>query len=450
MSTTVLRPRPNPSKTGRPNYNQIHRYPLPLETFPLPPLIPHNPLSLVQIAFVYLSQLLSPPSSHRSNFVQGIFCPDSNSVHVTDHAQARLLWERGFFGKGSLSRSEPTWLDRENKRLGLAEKDTSEEYRQQRRQERQTMKMERARQQQEAIDAKRAEEGQGGLETNHTPLSLGIVQGVNGQDASEEQSNIIGVASRQPSLLEHIAEQPEEVPAQYLSQSQDQPQTSFAALPIAEDIEVQEHLQLSAEEAFFLIYALGVLTIYDPITQTPMPTEDLFTSFRSHSHFPPTSPNDLTPYDPFLQSYTVYHHFRSLGWVVRQGIKFGVDWLLYLRGPPFHHAEFAVVVLPAFKDDYWWENGRKEQTVKREKKDWWWLHCVQRVQAQVKKGLVVCYVEIPRPIDDCVSSLSVREDMPAKAKGIETSGTIDIGKTLEKYKVREFVIKRWIPNRSRD
>ena len=57
------------------------------------------------------------------------------------------------------------------------------------------------------------------------------------------------------------------------------------------------------------------------------------------------SPNSLTtpkpalrPDDPFMVSYVAYHHFRSLGWVVKPGIKFAADWLLYRRGPVFSHS----------------------------------------------------------------------------------------------------------------
>ena len=46
----------------------------------------------------------------------------------------------------------------------------------------------------------------------------------------------------------------------------------------------------------------------------------------------------LLPDDPFLVSYAVYHYFRSLGWVVKPGIKFCCDWLLYRKGPVFSHA----------------------------------------------------------------------------------------------------------------
>jgi tRNA-splicing endonuclease subunit Sen2 len=45
--------------------------------------------------------------------ISGVYDTASNSVWVHDMQEARMLWERGFFGKGSLSRSEPTWLTRE-------------------------------------------------------------------------------------------------------------------------------------------------------------------------------------------------------------------------------------------------------------------------------------------------------------------------------------------------
>ena len=47
----------------------------------------------------------------------------------------------------------------------------------------------------------------------------------------------------------------------------------------------------------------------------------------------------LSPDNPFLINYAVYHHYRSLGWVVRGGIKFCADFLLYKKGPVFTHAE---------------------------------------------------------------------------------------------------------------
>ena len=128
-------------------------------------------------------------------------------------------------------------------------------------------------------------------------------------------------------------------------------------------------------------------------------------------------------------SYTVYHHFRSLGWVIRSGVKFGTDYLLYNRGPVFSHAEFAVVVIPSYSHPYWSETEEhKNYTAEKQARSWWWLHCVNRVQAQVMKSLCLVYVDVPPP-----------------AASID-----DVGALFGQYKVREFMIKRWTPNRTRD
>lgn len=56
-------------------------------------------------------------------------------------------------------------------------------------------------------------------------------------------------------------------------------------------------------------------------------------------------PPPMYPDDPFLVSYVAYHHFRSLGYVVKPGVKFSADWLLYKRGPVFNHAEYVAHAL---------------------------------------------------------------------------------------------------------
>lgn len=204
------------------------------------------------------------------------------------------------------------------------------------------------------------------------------------------------------------------------------------------EIENQEHLQLTLEEAFFLSFGLGVLDIQitpGSSLEKPNSTElrskkAILSLFASHATFPPSpfSPAPPAPDSLFLLSYATYHHFRSLGWVVRPGTKFGVDYLLYNRGPVFSHAEFAVIILPSYSHAYWQtEEGKRSRRV-QEQKDWWWLHCVNRVQSQVKKSLAMCYVEVPPP-----------------AQG-EVANVADL---LRGYKVREFVIRRWLMNRSR-
>jgi tRNA-splicing endonuclease subunit Sen2 len=112
-------------------------------------------------------------------------------------------------------------------------------------------------------------------------------------------------------------------------------------------------------------------------------------------------PTSLYPDDPFLVSYVCYHHFRSLGWVVKPGIKFCCDWLLYRRGPVFSHAacvllshspcklirgRFSCVMVPVYSElgdrasspyghEDWYE----------ERQSWKWINTVMRVNSLVQK-----------------------------------------------------------------
>jgi tRNA-splicing endonuclease subunit Sen2 len=141
---------------------KLYALPAPLRTFPLPTFVPHNPLSLFHILFVWISQTVKPQSAHFEPLYQGWFSPETRSVHVTDARSIRGLWEQGFYGKGSLSRSEPQWLELQKVRSGAVKakkKDiTAWEVTSMRRAERQEMKWERARTEREAIEQKLAEE----------------------------------------------------------------------------------------------------------------------------------------------------------------------------------------------------------------------------------------------------------------------------------------------------
>ncbi|MCJ1453977.1 hypothetical protein MMC28_004327 [Mycoblastus sanguinarius] len=455
----LLQPAESRLRPKKPNYGKIHAKRLPLNTYPLPLLIPHNPLSILHIAFTYICQLFTPLSSHPETILQAYFSPETRSVHVTDEATIRLLWEQGFFGKGSLSRSEPSWLDREKKKRGLIANETSEELTQQRREERKKFKNERARTQREAIEEKLKEEKQSkGNGTPPEPTARARFEGLNGGPVDSLAESIDSLIMQQPEVaplpepivvIQSNDAALEETPAVILDQAANITSTlsqeEIGAAAAA--IENQEHQQLTVEEAFFLVYALGILQVQDQSSSVTIPTDSLFTMFRQYSYFPPRQTKDLQPDDPFITSYAVYHHFRSLGWVVRPGIKFAVDWMLYIRGPVFSHAEFAVIVLPSYSHPYW--RSTKEQeiaTKKKESKSWWWLHRVNRVQSHVKKSLVLVYVEVPPP------ARLLSAQLPGDGKDFFGQGKpqLDISAFLKHYKVRELTLKRWIPNRERD
>jgi tRNA-splicing endonuclease subunit Sen2 len=469
----------------RPNHNHIHRNLLPLEIYPLPVLIPHNPLSLLAIALSYLAQVLAPP--RRQPLYRGYFSSSTSSIHVTDAATARRLWEMGFFGKGSLSRSEPTWLENQ-KRKG----ETSEEATQRRRAERRAAKLDRAKKEQEAIAKQLEEEGEMEEHVNNsvdvpvlpvpaqtfsniataldeagsrTPTpekedekNDGKIDGyeewkktieVNGvptpppTSESSEASNGTGDPVKKVQKTKAVRFCPTIEAREFdLSSPIISPIKSPGASPLIQEVsppptiaENQEHLQLSQEEAFFLVYGLGGLQIYCDDSDTILPASSLLSLFRRHSYFPPRSISaPAEPDDPFMLSYAAYHHYRSLGWVVRSGVKFSVDFLLYNRGPAFSHADFALIILPSYSHTYWSETAdRRKVVAEKTGRSWWWLHGMNRVQAQVVKTLVLCYVDVPPPLSD-------------EEKGDQD----DIAKLFARYKIRDVTVRRWTPNRTRD
>ena len=304
---------PRPPRAKKPNYNLIHADPLPLKVVPLPPLIPHNPLSWLYIAYIYLF----PPASsysHPTPLYKATFSKATSSVNVTDSVSIQGLWCRGFFGKGSLSRSEPTWLTRTRRRLGIIgqnESLTAEELTGKRRNERREFKMERAKKEKEKLEQILAQEGK--LTLDETKAE--------GQKTNEGEAG--SQLAQQPTQLQtKTAEEPNSRPS--------------VERPVV-DIEDLEYLQLTLEEAFFLSFGLGVLKISDGPSDADerISNIDLFTLFRRYSYFPPRAPEDLQVDDPFLLNYVVYHHFRSLGWVVKPGVKFAVDYCKFQRFYPF-------------------------------------------------------------------------------------------------------------------
>lgn len=467
-----------PPKRKGPNYAHIHRKPLPLDVHPLPVFHPTNPISLLQLAYTFLSQLLSPPTSHPASLYTGYFHLESRSVHVTDPEHIRALWEMGFYGKGLLSRSEPSWLEREQARLKTKRGGggTAEEATRKRREERRAFKLERARAEAEKIERQRAvEEGRLPPEENEAESGDTEADAGAGAELADEAAAETREAGRTNGSIEKTAEQAEIT----ASKEGRVPDAELVASDVPEILVTcdkgtdvtpsdlvhgqgeesdeppaatrnEEHLQLTPEEAFFLSYGLGVLSVQSPsddgsiglASKPAFTNRDLLAFFAAHATFPPTPPLsshlDLNPANQFVLNYVVYHHFRSLGWVVRPGTKFSCDFLLYIRGPVFSHAEFAVIILPSYSHPFWSTDegvdARKgtEGVGGRQGMDWWWLHCINRVQSQVKKTLVLCYVEVPPPLRHA------------------GDGDESVTGQLKRYKVREFVMRRWLMNRSRD
>ncbi|EIN06185.1 hypothetical protein PUNSTDRAFT_73149 [Punctularia strigosozonata HHB-11173 SS5] len=401
--------RQNRGKGGaqRANNNKIYAYPLPLVFAPV-----ESPSQRL-LAFLGLSSGIRVLNPHCT----GVFDRDTKSVWVIDTADAQKLWRGGFFGKGNLSRSEPSWLARQINARKLAGKGlTSEQVTAKRRAERQQFKIDRAK----AMAAVAAEAEKAFEEGREYDLEAAKAS-IPSAATWKPSTNAVGSsdADAAPVLAEAmetgIKESPEE------SVIDDEP------------IEDLEHLQLTLPEAFFLSWALDCLTIIDSTKLEPLSLSDIYMSFHE-AHIDVPSPPDtkppLRPDNPFLLHYVLYHHYRSLGWVVKGGIKFCVDYLLYKRGPVFHHAEFALVLCPVYEAPA--DRSSSPFTLQNvDPFEWSWLSTINRVNSQVHKTLILVYVTIP--------ALSRLDPEVLRSPAV-----------LAHYSIREVTIRRFIPARMRD
>ncbi|XP_028432759.1 uncharacterized protein LOC114554886 [Perca flavescens] len=171
-------------------------------------------------------------------------------------------------------------------------------------------------------------------------------------------------------------------------------------------ISVPEYLQLSLEEAFFLVYSLGCLSVY--LNQEPLSVIQLWRTFRS-----------LRP--DFVCSFSAYQHCRSRGWVPKGGggAKYGVDLMLYRKGPPFYHASYSVVVERA--DDAFRGSPLRPFS-------WRSLAALSRITSNVSKELMLCYIIFPAD---------------------QSEAELDSPACLSRLKVQEVIVSRWVSSKER-
>lgn len=136
---------------------------------------------------------------------------------------------------------------------------------------------------------------------------------------------------------------------------------------------VEEFLQLGYEEAFYLAFETNLLDIIDE--------KDYFMSAEEcWERFSITDPS-------FPFRFVVYNFYRRKGWVVRSGLKYGTDFVLYpSSGPTRHHAVSSILITPQF--------GNRNSIDHRRMTNWETLHTLGRVSETVAKGLVNCYVVV--------------------------------------------------------
>ncbi|KAJ1910702.1 tRNA splicing endonuclease subunit sen2 [Tieghemiomyces parasiticus] len=329
------------------------------------------------------------------------------SVSITtglDPLAPSFVWNNGCFGKGSLSRSEATWWRRETQHT----------------------------RQQRAVAVPDSIAVIPGLPLfTAEPKQLLAVEDVTflRRRARKIKRQSAKMATPPSSSATHTDSDSTQLPSHSTPTKAEVTRPSSTLLPPVPEAYLNPAMEvftLTLEEAFFLHWALGVLDLYPvafPTSTTAPPAASPLTTRRLWEFLHSPTPTDAAPVQPrldFVARYAVYHYYRSRGWVVRSGLKFACDYVLYQHGPARQHSLYTVTVLPA-----------TDPRAAADPISWDQLIALSRLNAQARKVPILCYVTM------------------SNSKGDETVDWRDITGTLARCRVSELRVSRWVPERTR-
>lgn len=178
---------------------------------------------------------------------------------------------------------------------------------------------------------------------------------------------------------------------------------------IGDQYSANEEYILSSEEAFYLctVDRLRIMTHESEY----LTLKELWDYFSKGSDAGFDDFKELSPRFPIR--FAVYNYYRKKKWVVRQGLKYGADFVLYEKGPSVDHSKYVVVIIPI-------TNQNNYLT-----RNWTWVLRMSRLCSQVRKTLILCFVVLPKDF------------MPSDLLQIDI---------LPKLIIWDIEISRWIPN----
>ncbi|XP_066587191.1 tRNA-splicing endonuclease subunit Sen2 [Prorops nasuta] len=179
----------------------------------------------------------------------------------------------------------------------------------------------------------------------------------------------------------------------------------------ATNFPIKETLHLTSEESFFLLFGLGCLRIvnFDGSLLNINDTWHYFCKIEEN----------------FIEKYVVYHYFRSKGWVVKPGLKYGGDFLLYKQGPPFYHASYIVIIDTLDSDTY-----TRNPSLPSLKMTWNNLFGLERLSETAAKEILFAQVLWP--------------------SSIPRSNCFESPEVLSNFLVKELLWRRWNPKQTRE
>ncbi|TDH74085.1 hypothetical protein CCR75_009567 [Bremia lactucae] len=93
----------------------------------------------------------------------------------------------------------------------------------------------------------------------------------------------------------------------------------------------------------------------------------------------------------FARDFVLYQHFRNLGWILKSGLNYGANYVLYRGSAAQFHSEYIVYVQDESKDLLW-------NTIQS----------LTRIAADVKKTVLLC--SVTESINTCIETSTANSD----------------------------------------
>lgn len=326
------------------------------------------------------------------------------SVIGDDSSQRDYLWFNGFFGKGTLSRSQPTWYQRQLSKLDTKTKGNNvalEDMTRIRRQQRMIFKEKR-----ELYEKKVEEMKQNNILNPYEKL---IDDYLELRDLKEQMAKQKGIAIHKKNTLPKIELDKE----------------NFSDDEIGEEYEIltdQEDFILTIEEYLYLKLIVSKATQslwnskYNLILQPEIKMNKLL---------------DITQLRETIYQYAIYSSLRNKKYIVKDGLKFGVDFIVYdKKGPVFQHAEYGVLI--------------RKIDMNQEMKTEDILSRLRVLNTSMKKMILV----------DIESTMKDEDWMIVKKEWslLETNDECEkmFINLVQKCKIEQVLVKRWSTDRNRE
>lgn len=302
-----------------------------------------------------------------------------------DPTQRDVLWYGGYFGTGNLSRSQPTWLLRKKRSMDEEHRvPFPEDLTAQRRLKKQMIKE---------------------------------------QQMEYEKTFMRFVSKEQDIDQKEIVKRYESLVALKKDRSNANVVTTASTVDDMEQLQDQEEYVLTLEEYLYLkLFVSKNSTHLKYVKNTLVLRPDMPLNKLIDGDF----------LNKTLVRFVVYSALRNKGYIVREGVKFGADYLVYdKKGPVFQHSDYSIVI----RD---FAGGEKDVMSAED------ILSRLRIIATANKKMIVMDVE-------CNVDEVQWEKIQEQWKEIQDNRTLEnlFLSLLSKFSIDQLLVERWIPERSR-